>query len=173
VYSKLERPRESSPYGAGAAVEWSIPPPHTPEKKPTVPGWRDDGRIVTAGEHFECFGGGGSRASPSSSWRGTPGRRLGSDLRPGRLSHGVDGSAYAIALQPDGRIVAVGAAGRGEKFAIARYGEDGILDTTFGGDGSVFVNFSPRDDVAHGVAIDAAGRISAAERFAIARIIGS
>lgn len=137
-----------------------------------------DGRIVIAGEHFECFGGPGfSCESVFFLARYASDGSLDPTFGQNGLSFGVGGSAYALALQADGKIVAVGEAGFGEKFAIARYGGDGILDNTFGGDGRVFVNFLPRRDIAQGVAIDAAGRIvaagSAAGRFAIARIMGS
>jgi uncharacterized delta-60 repeat protein len=43
--------------------------------------------------------------------------------------------AYAVALQPDGKIVAAGWAG--VQFALARYNPDGSLDTTFGSGGRV------------------------------------
>src|SRR5262245_9420003 len=45
---------------------------------------------------------------------------------------------YAVALQPDGRIVAAGGdstAATGEDFAVLRYNSNGSLDTTFGGTG--------------------------------------
>jgi uncharacterized delta-60 repeat protein len=47
--------------------------------------------------------------------------------------------AYAIALQPDGKLVAVGEA-YNLGFALARYLPDGSLDTSFGGDGLVTTN---------------------------------
>ena len=52
------------------------------------------------------------------------------------LTHfGIWGVPRAAALQPDGKILAVGTSGRG--FAIARYRPNGVLDATFGGDGKV------------------------------------
>jgi uncharacterized delta-60 repeat protein len=54
------------------------------------------------------------------------------------------GSGYntprAIALQSDGKIVAIGVT-FDNKFALARYTVDGALDTTFDGDGKVMTSF--------------------------------
>ena len=75
--------------------------------------------------------------------------------------------AYGVALQADGKIVAVGGAAvftdRG-RFALARYKTHGRLDKTFGahGKGKVTTNFTTRADSAYGVAIQADGKIVAA-----------
>jgi uncharacterized delta-60 repeat protein len=73
---------------------------------------------------------------------------------------GFDG-AKAVAIQVDGKIVAVGGAGSSRRFALARYNVDGSRDTTFGGDGKVTTNFTRHSDVATGVAIQADGKIVA------------
>ncbi|MFI0926819.1 calcium-binding protein [Streptomyces sp. NPDC021012] len=52
----------------------------------------------------------------------------------------ADGSD--VAVQPDGRIVAVGK-GAGGGFALVRLGTDGALDPTLGGDGAVVAGFTP------------------------------
>jgi uncharacterized delta-60 repeat protein len=71
--------------------------------------------------------------------------------------------ATAVAIQADGKIVAVGGAGGSAgRFALARYDTDGTLDATFGGDGKVRTDFTNRSDVAQGVAIQADGKIVAA-----------
>ncbi|MGH8863643.1 MAG: delta-60 repeat domain-containing protein, partial [Burkholderiales bacterium] len=63
---------------------------------------------------------------------------------------GVD-QAFALVLQPDGKLVA---AGRGQipggstNFALARYNVDGSLDTSFGGDGKVDTDFAAGTDQA-------------------------
>jgi len=49
---------------------------------------------------------------------------------------GRHGRAYGVAIQPDGKIVACGAARKG-RLVIARYDTDGALDPTFGADGKV------------------------------------
>ncbi len=81
-------------------------------------------------------------------------------------------TATAVAIQPDGKIVAAGVANG--NFALARYNSDGSLDTTFSSDGIVtttFFNFST--DLAHAVAIQTDGKIVAAGmsngNFALAR----
>jgi uncharacterized delta-60 repeat protein len=69
--------------------------------------------------------------------------------------------AAATALQPDGRIVAVGNTGGGStgNFALARYNPDGSLDTSFSGDGRQVTDFGGFDDDATGVAVQANGKI--------------
>ena len=88
-------------------------------------------------------------------------------------SFGVDGKvmtdftsgndyASGVAIQADGKIVAAGVAAdqaRNSKFALARYNSDGTLDASFGVDGKVMTDFTPRGDGASGVAIQADGRI--------------
>ena len=60
----------------------------------------------------------------------------------------------AVAMQPDGKIVAVGKVvnTHGPDFALARYNPDGSLDTSFGGDGKQTTDFG-RGDEATGVAL--------------------
>ena len=79
-----------------------------------------------------------------------------------RFSSGFE-SATGVAIQADGKIVAVGTAGQNfdNKFALARYNSDGTLDATFGGDGKVRTDFSAGWDGASGVAVQADGRIVA------------
>src|SRR5262250_1448506 len=59
--------------------------------------------------------------------------------------------AESVAVQPDGRIVVAGAAGRftnrGFDFALARYNSNGTLDTSFGTSGKVTTDFAGADDV--------------------------
>jgi uncharacterized delta-60 repeat protein len=52
-----------------------------------------------------------------------------------RTSFGRVTEAYAVAVQPDGRIVAAG--GAGGYLALARYRANGVLDPTFGDGGTV------------------------------------
>ncbi len=72
--------------------------------------------------------------------------------------------ANAVAIQPDGKIVAIGTDyTNGEpsldEFAVNRYNPDGTLDTSFGGDGRVTTNFAGPDDIAHSVALQPDGKI--------------
>ena len=89
-----------------------------------------DGAIVIAGWE-------GGRFSVA---RYLPGGTLDPDFGVGGLVTtplGAKGdSASAVALQPNGRIVATGTDG-GNRFVVIRYLTDGTLDTSFGGDGIV------------------------------------
>jgi uncharacterized delta-60 repeat protein len=75
--------------------------------------------------------------------------------------------AYALALQEDGKIIAVGSAIhpdlRGHVFAISRYNPDGNLDRTFGRAGKVLTNIVAAEDgpqeSARAVAIQPDGKI--------------
>jgi len=69
-----------------------------------------------------------------------------------------------VAVQPDGRIVAVGAvkasgSTQGTDFGIARFMPDGSLDTDFGSNGKVVVDMDNDTDTAREVHILADGRI--------------
>jgi uncharacterized delta-60 repeat protein len=69
-----------------------------------------------------------------------------------------DDMAWDVALQRDGKIVAVGGAGFGhEGFQIARYQRDGTLDPTFGEGGKVVTRY--RGANARAVALQPNGRI--------------
>ncbi len=87
--------------------------------------------------------------------------------------------AYALAVQPDGKIVVAGFASvssGGEDFAVARYLEDGRLDAAFDGDGMLTTDFGANDR-ARAVALQADGKIvvagwsSAGDDFAVARYL--
>lgn len=62
-----------------------------------------------------------------------------------------------VAIQSDGKIVAVGSVG--SNFLIARFTTTGALDTTFNGTGFVTTDFDGGDDAANSVAIKASGQI--------------
>jgi uncharacterized delta-60 repeat protein len=69
-----------------------------------------------------------------------------------------DDVAWDVAIQPDGRIVAVGGAGFGQRgFLVARYRRDGTLDPTFGDGGRVVTRY--RDANARAVVVQPDGRI--------------
>jgi uncharacterized delta-60 repeat protein len=79
---------------------------------------------------------------------------------------GSGDGAYAMVLQPDGKILAVGYATTtmGKVFALARYDKDGILDTTFnatGGGGAApgtqILDFGQHDNEAHAAALQPNG----------------
>ncbi|MCY4448404.1 MAG: cadherin-like beta sandwich domain-containing protein, partial [Chloroflexi bacterium] len=79
---------------------------------------------------------------------------------------GSDDVAYAMAVQPDGKIVLAGRASNGTNndFALARYTAAGDLDTTFSDDGKVLTDFNSANDLAVAVAIQPDGKIVVAGR---------
>ena len=109
-----------------------------------------DGRLVVAGE---AEAGGGQQFAIA---RYLPNGRLDPSFGgDGRVTIN-GGTASAVAIQRDGRIVVAGTAGDG--YAIARLTRAGRLDTTFGTGGTTSVEFSDPAG-ANAVTIDAAGRI--------------
>src|SRR6185295_12563634 len=71
--------------------------------------------------------------------------------------------AAATAIQPDGKIVAVGTqfSSQDWDFALARYNPNGTLDTSFSGDGKQTTDFGSNGDQASEVALQANGKIIA------------
>ena len=65
--------------------------------------------------------------------------------------------AKALAIQADGKIVAVGT--NGDRFELARYETNGDLDDSFGTNGVVTTNPTPSWDVAYGTALQPNGKI--------------
>ena len=98
----------------------------------------------------------------------------GTGLGPGALDPGFGGGdgkvttaigstdfGYAVAVQSDGRVVVGGSANNGSNndMALARYNDDGTLDTSFGGDGKVTIDFAGSGESIFGVAIQSDGKI--------------
>jgi uncharacterized delta-60 repeat protein len=84
-------------------------------------------------------------------------------------------AAFAIAIQPNGGIVAAG--GANSDFAVARYGTGGDLDQSFGAGGTTATDFGGAE-TAEGLLLQADGRIvvvgttSVGDDFALARYDG-
>ena len=98
-----------------------------------------DGKTVVAGSSFVYgTGTGGSFALARFNVDGSldatfgTGGKVITDFR----SNGTD-VAHALAIQPDGKIVAAGVVPHGLDFGLARYNVDGSLDATFGTGGKV------------------------------------
>ncbi|MFN9503447.1 MAG: hypothetical protein ACK57J_02635, partial [Rubrivivax sp.] len=100
--------------------------------------------------------------------------RLLTDVGPGA------DQAYAIALQPDGRILQAGYSlnGANNDFSLVRYTVTGALDSTFSGDGKVITPVTGSgDDVARSLAVQPDGKLlragsgvhGAANAFALVR----
>jgi uncharacterized delta-60 repeat protein len=75
---------------------------------------------------------------------------------------GSDDTASSVTIQSDGKIVVAGSSRKTgnspDDFALARYNSNGILDTTFDGDGKVTTDFGS-DDTASSLAIQSDGKI--------------
>lgn len=77
-----------------------------------------------------------------------------------------NGQAAAVAIQPDGRIVAAGGTdgppGHSHSFVLVRYDRDGALDQSFGEGGKVFTELGGSEEAANAIAIQPDGKIIAA-----------
>jgi uncharacterized delta-60 repeat protein len=131
-----------------------------------------DGKIVAVG--FAGGSGGGDLAISRYDPSGALDPNFSGDGKQTTKFGGFDG-AYGVAVQSDGKIVAAGGAGNvnATAFALTRYNPDGTLDTSFSGDGKQATDFGANDG-AHGVALQANGKIVAVGRaggggFAVAR----
>ena len=73
--------------------------------------------------------------------------------------HGAFDTAYAVAQQPNGKIVVAGFAETqsGERFLVLRYRTDGKLDKTFGTDGRLLTSFGGSFQQARDVVVTDAG----------------
>src|SRR5207249_1968519 len=139
-----------------------------------------DGKVVAAGERRACVGGehDGERCQVTDDCSAFPCvadfalaryRADGSvDLTFGSggrvvTDFGGDDTAFALAVQPDGKIVVAGVSTGGGTmdFALARYDSDGALDTTFGSGGRVVTDLGGQDE-AFALLIQPDGRLVAA-----------
>jgi uncharacterized delta-60 repeat protein len=123
-----------------------------------------DGKIVVAGQSAVSFG-----VSHFSVARYHTDGKLDTSFGAGGMvttafGNSVNQFANAIAIQSDGKIVALGTvvnANRGD-FALARYNTDGSLDNTFGTGGKITTDFGSRSDRGGDIAIQSDGKIIAA-----------
>ncbi|MGH2724888.1 MAG: delta-60 repeat domain-containing protein [Actinomycetota bacterium] len=139
---------------------------------------QEDGKIVAAGGM--ATGTGGRFALARYNTNGTLDPTFGGDGKvTANFTAGGDFAA-GVAIQANGKIVAAGSANWNARFAVARYRKDGALDPAFSGNGKVTTNFTPGEDGAFSVAVQADGQIVAAgfigegsdePRFALARYL--
>lgn len=115
---------------------------------------QSDGKIVTAG----TFGGNWAIARHNSN--GTVDTTFNND---GKVTTNYIGNdrAFALAIQSDGKIIAVGDGddGNGNIFCITRYLANGTHDTSFSGDGKFGSKFGASEAGAYCVAIQSDGKI--------------
>ncbi|MGE5275163.1 MAG: delta-60 repeat domain-containing protein, partial [Verrucomicrobiota bacterium] len=128
-----------------------------------------DGKIVVGGDYNASFGSGFAVARYTSAGKrdasfGAGGITL---INPGRWG---SASAYGVALQPDGKIVAAGASTADARigspsprvFMLVRYTKTGALDAGFGSGGGVLTALGGGGAGAHAVAVQRDGKIVAA-----------
>jgi uncharacterized delta-60 repeat protein len=121
-----------------------------------------DGKIVTAGSGYN-----GSNYDFALVRYNTNGTLDTSFNGTGKVITAIgshDDNACAVAIQPDGKIIAAGSSvvGPNKDFALVRYNADGTLDTTFNGTGKVTTAIGDNDDVVDALAIQTDGKIVAA-----------
>lgn len=133
-----------------------------------------DGKIVVGGSALNSNGDSdfalarlGTDGTPDNSFGPFGNGTTLTDFQGATAGHANDG-INGLALQSDGKIVAAGGAymgaTRGTDFALARYGTDGLLDSSFGSGGEVTTDFAGAggaSDSANAVLLDPAGGIIA------------
>jgi uncharacterized delta-60 repeat protein len=70
-----------------------------------------------------------------------------------------DDEIFALAIQPDGRIIAAGEANFAQDFGMVRYLANGSLDNSFGTNGVVTTDFNGHLDNVRGIGIQVDGKI--------------
>src|SRR5207244_10983357 len=128
-----------------------------------------DGKIVVAGGAFELFTFQGdfkvARYNPDGSLDTSFGD---AGIVTTRFTRGS--YAYAVALQPDGKIIAAGTDFvnfsfnddiSDVDFGLARYNPDGTPDTSFGGDGKVSTDFDGFNDDVFSILMQPDGKLIA------------
>jgi uncharacterized delta-60 repeat protein len=146
-----------STFGTGGKVTTALTPGEGNSDVARAAAIQPDGKIVIAGASITV--GNQDFALARYNTDGTLDGAFGSG---GKVitDFGEYDSAAAVALQPDGRIVAAGASWTG--WALARYKPDGTLDSAFGTGGKVYSSFRAGYDLASAIAIQVDGRIVAA-----------
>jgi len=135
-----------------------------------------DGKIVMGGTAFVNFSSDDSSNTDFAIARYNPNGTLDATFGTGgKVATDFDGfndDAFAVLVQPDGKIVAVGSAKHPTNyydFALARYLPNGTIDTTFGSGGKVRTDFGTRGyDQARAAVLQPDGKIVAAG-FAISQ----
>lgn len=135
-----------------------------------------DGKLVVGGYTYA----GEPQASGMLVLRYTPSGTIDSTF--GAQGHVIvpnGGVVRALALQPDGKILAAGYTQNDDQFAIIRVNSDGSIDRGFGDTGMIYTSFGGTVDHAYAMVVQSDGKIVTAgstsveggqvERFALAR----
>lgn len=117
-------------------------------------GVTSDGKIVAAGRSGNDF------AVTRYASDGTPDAGFDSD-GIAKVNFGDFGQAYAVAIQPDDRMIAAGftKAGSSYDFAVTRLKTDGSLDDSFSSDGKATVDWGNDDGEVGNMALTSGGDI--------------
>lgn len=136
---------------------------------------QSDGRIVAAGLTGASAAGPFDFALARFNNDGSLDGTFSGDGKVATDFFGDDDAARALAIQPDGQLIAVGYARRAGNydFALARYNVDGSLDAGFGTGGKATTDFNGGNDQAYTAALDADGKLVAAGNTAGAVIQGA
>jgi uncharacterized delta-60 repeat protein len=121
---------------------------------------QSDGKIVAAGMTNSTASGGFDFALARYNPNGSLDSSFGSGGKVTTDFFNGSDICYAIAIQPDQKIVAAGY--MSDNFALARYNSDGSLDTTFGTEGETNIDFWGAQDYAFAIALQPDGKILAA-----------
>ena len=126
---------------------------------------QSDGKIVAAGSSY--FGGRRDFAVVRYNTNGQLDNTFGTNGIVTTPVGTLDDNLNSVAIQSDGKIVAVGISYNGSKndFAVVRYNTNGQLDNTFGTNGIVITSVGTLDDYALSVAIQGDGKIVAAGSY--------
>jgi uncharacterized delta-60 repeat protein len=122
-----------------------------------------DGKFIVVGRTFNPATGSSDFALSRYHRDGSLDTSFGTGGRVTTDFFGGPDSAFAAALQRDGKLVVAGIAfnpaTNDDDFGLARYLPDGRLDPSFGEGGKVVTDFFDNSDAAEGVAIQPNGRI--------------
>jgi len=152
-------------FGNGGIVETNFPA----GSYAFAVGLQSDGKIIAAGTVFVDFQPGESNDTDFALARynpdGSPDTTFGTGGQVTTNFNGMEDDAYAVLIQTDGKIVAVGSANSFANyydFAAARYLSNGTLDTSFGTAGKVSLDFGAHNlDIAYSAALQSDGKIVA------------
>ncbi|PPD38317.1 MAG: hypothetical protein CTY16_20355 [Methylobacter sp.] len=125
---------------------------------------QEDGKILVAGSYFYegdydfVIARFKSDGSIDASFFGT-GFGVGGETRTDLNSS--NDYANSVALQADGKILVAGTSEKDghRDFALVRYNTNGMLDTSFNGNGKVITDFGSFDDNGYAVSVNADGKI--------------
>ncbi len=142
---------------------------------------QDDQKIILAGQSFNDTTLRWEIAVARVNADGSPDSTFGGDGKVVTATGNIDNTINAVALQEDGKIIVAGFRGTStgnNNFTLARYNTNGSLDSIFGTDGILVINFGTGNNQANALAVQPDGKIIVAgntliaggDNFAIARL---